>query len=252
MTAKSSTSVENPPGLGRLPSAPITVNSWLPMRTFLPIGSMLGNSACHGPLPRSTTLRRCSTSARDEQAPELDLREVHRRPVLGGAEHAQLFGPLVAVVDPRAGSARGAEPDVDQRDRRALALDRPRVLHGQVGPPRHFEEALARREAERAPLLDDDGVGPELADRFAQRVVEAADQRRHADDRRDADDDAEHGQRRAHLARAQRVERHRDDFGEQAGCACPPWLLPPQRFDRDRAAPRASPGTGRRTVRRPP
>ena len=59
--------------------------------------------------------------------------------------------------------------------------------------------------------------GAELADRLAQRLVEAADHRRHADDRRDADDDAEDGQRRAHLVRAQRVERHGDDVAEEAG-----------------------------------
>ena len=37
----------------------------------------------------------------------------------------------------------------------------------------------------------------------------------HADDRGDADDDAEHGQRRAHLVGAQRVEGHGDDLAEQ-------------------------------------
>ena len=46
----------------------------------------------------------------------------------------------------------------------------------------------------------------------SQRLVEAADQRRHRDDRRDADDDAEHRQARAHLVGAHGLERHDDDF----------------------------------------
>ncbi len=181
--------------------------------------------------------------------PSSQRREVDLRPVLGRAEHADLLGPQSPVMDPRAGVVERAEPDVDQRNRRAFALDRPRVLHGEVGPPRHFQEALAGREAERSPFLHDDRVRAELADRFTQRVVEAADQRRHADDRRDADDDAEHRQRRAHLARAQRVERHHDDFREQAG-AHYRHVIPASAPRWDPAAPRASPDRVRRRVRR--
>ena len=58
--------------------------------------------------------------------------------------------------------------------------------------------------------------GPMRADHVAQRLVEAADERGHPDDRRDADHDAEDGQPRAHLVRAHGVERHRDDFAEEA------------------------------------
>ena len=89
----------------------------------------------------------------------------------------------------------------------------------------------AGREAQGTHLLHDDGVRSELADRVAHRLVEAANQRGHPDDRRDADDDSEHGQRRAHLARAQRIERHREDFGEQARAHDRHVLFPPQRFD---------------------
>ena len=73
----------------------------------------------------------------------------------------------------------------------------------------------AVREAGDAEALDEDRVRADRADHVAQRLVEAADHRRHADDRRDADDDAEHGQPRAHLVGAHGVERHRDDFAEQ-------------------------------------
>ena len=194
------------PGAGRLPSTPITVYCIAPMRTCLPIGSMLGKSACHGLLPRMTTGVRCSTSAEVKTRPASILAKLTARPVRGRAEDADLPRPFVLVIDARAAVAPlRAQPHVDQRHRRAVALDRPRVLDRQVRTARHLEKALARREAQRAELLDDDRVRPELADRVAQRLVEAADERRHADDRRDADDDAEHGQRRAHLAGAQRV-----------------------------------------------
>src|SRR4029079_14540412 len=108
-----------------------------------------------------------------------------------GAKNPQLFGPLVAVEDPRSMLPGRAQPDIHQGHRGALTFDGARVLHRQVRTPSDLEEALARREAERAPLLHDDRVGPELADRLAERVVEAADERRHPDDRGDADDHAE-------------------------------------------------------------
>ena len=60
-------------------------------------------------------------------------------------------------------------------------------------------------------------LGPSCADAVAQRLVEAADERRHADDRRDADDDAEDRQRRAQLVGAQRVERHAARLRAAAG-----------------------------------
>ncbi len=168
---------------------------------------------------------------RDEEAAGLDLGEVDRRPVLGGAEDGELLGALAAVVDARSRVADIAEPDIDQRHRRALPFDRPCVLHREIRPARHLEEAAPGGEAQGAPLLHDDRVRSELADRIAQRVVEAADERRHADDRGDADHHAEHGQRRAHLARAQRVERHADDLAEEARAHPSHSLLPPQRFD---------------------
>src|SRR5262249_30930275 len=152
-----------------------------------------------------------------EHAAGLHFGEVDRRPVLGRAEDAQLPRPLVPVVDARLRLAGRAQPHVDQHHRRAVALDRLGVFLRQVRTPRHLEEGLARREAERAPLLHDDRVGAERVDRVAERLVEAADERRHADDRRDADDDAQDGQRRAHLARYQRVPRHHEDFRQEAG-----------------------------------
>ena len=97
-------------------------------------------------------------------------------------------------------------------DRAGLLLDRARVGDRQVRPLEQLLELGAAGEAGDAEALDEDRVRADRADHVAQRLVEAADHRRHADDRRDADDDAEHGQRRAHLVGAHGVERHRDDF----------------------------------------
>src|SRR6266508_2216195 len=99
---------------------------------------------------------------------------------------------------------------------------------------------LGRRATSRK-LLHDDGIRPELRDGVAERLIEAADERRHPDDRRDPDDDAEHRQRRAHLARAQRVDRHDDDFGQESRAYARHYsrlmisivaLLAPQGFNR--------------------
>ena len=66
-------------------------------------------------------------------------------------------------------------------------------------------------------------------DRVTQRLVEPADERRHADDRRDADHDAKHGEAGPHLVVADRIERHADDFVEET-CA-DGHLFAPQGFD---------------------
>ena len=77
-------------------------------------------------------------------------------------------------------------------DRRRQPLDGLGVADGQVGTAHQILEFGAAADADDAQLAQINGVGPELADAVAQRLVEAADERRHADDRRDADDDAEH------------------------------------------------------------
>ena len=230
----------------------MTVNSLAPIRTFLPIGSMFGKSDWYGFCPSTTTWRRCSTSVGVNSRPSSQLDEVDGGEVLGRAEDRDLGA-----------SSRGRSRRASGRCRRRPARRRPRAIDGRAratarassrvmfGRLATSMKRLARREAEGAELLDEDGVRAERADRVAQRLVEAADQRRHADDRRDADDHAEHRQRRAHLAGAQRVDRHRHDLAQQSGCASPPWLLAPQRFDRVEPCRRASPDTGRRTGRRP-
>ena len=217
MSAKSS-APPKPPGLGRGPSTPMTVYCIDPMRTFLPIGSMLGKSACPRAVAEHDDLRRCSTSAEMKTRPASSLAKL----TADQFSVAPRIADLLASGRSRSRRATGccplrAQPHVDERHRRAVALDRARVLDRQVRAPRHFEEALAARGGQSAELLDDDRVRSELADRVAQRLVEAADERRHADDRRDADDDAEHRQRRAHLARAQGLHRHHDDLAEESG-----------------------------------
>ena len=55
-------------------------------------------------------------------------------------------------------------------DSRAIAAASSR---GQVRPLDHFQERLARGEAQAAELLHEDRVRAHLADRVAQRLVEA-------------------------------------------------------------------------------
>ena len=133
---------------------------------------------------------------------------------------------------PALAAAGRSQPDVDDVDRRGVARDGACILDGQVGTLHDLEKGCARREAEGAELLDVDRVRAELADRIAQRLVETADERGHADNRGDTDDHAEHGQRGPHLVRPQRVDRHADDFAEEARAECRHGLLAPQRFDR--------------------
>ena len=182
---------------------------------------MFGNSDSHGFLPEHDDLPAMIDLGGHEEPAHLQLREVDRGPVLRRAEDRDGFRLLVAVIDAGLACCRIApsQTSISATDGHSRSIAT-RILPRQVRTARDFEEALARREAERAPLLHHDGVRAELADRIAQRVVEPADERRHADDRRDADDHAEHGQRRAHLVRAQRVDRHRHDLAEQAGAEC--------------------------------
>ena len=139
------------------------------------------------------------------------LREVFR-----GAEHRQQLRAVVAVEHARLGRrAARAQPDVDDAGRWRQLLDRRRIFDGQVRPAEQFGELVAGGEAHAAELRHEDGVRSELADAVAERMVEAADERRHPHDRGDADDDAEDGQRRAQLVGAQRVERDQHDLAAE-------------------------------------
>ena len=57
----------------------MTVNSLAPMRTFLPIGSMFGNSDLHGVLAEHDDLAAVLDLRRDEEAAQLELDEVDGR-----------------------------------------------------------------------------------------------------------------------------------------------------------------------------
>ena len=186
---------------------------------------------------------------RQEKPPRLQLRKIDRRPVLGRAENRQLLRPSVTKIDARTIVAHGAEPDVHQGHGRTVARYGARIFDRDVRAAGNLEEALSGCPAERPPLLHHDRIRAELADRIAQRLIETANEGRHPDDRRDADDHAKNRQGGSHLARPQRVERHADDFTEQAG-AEGGHVIPASMLQSGRGAPRASPGRGRRTIRR--
>jgi hypothetical protein len=114
---------------------------------------------------------------------------------------------------------------------RSIAAASSGVMFGRFISSSNFAPA-ARLTPEN--FRDEDRVRADGLDRIAQRLVESANQRRHADDRRDADDDAQHGQDRPQLVYAERVPRHPHDFIEE-GPAHGVRLLPPQRFDRIQA-----------------
>jgi hypothetical protein len=56
----------------------------------------------------------------------------------------------------------------------------------------------------------------ERANAVAQRLIEAANERRHAHDGGDTNDDTQHGERRAQLVEPQCIEGHHDDLAEKA------------------------------------
>src|SRR5437867_3732501 len=76
----------------------------------------------------------------------------------------------------------GAELDVDELDRARLLLERARVGDRQIRPLDQLLELRAAGEAGDAEALDEDRVRADGADHLAQRLIEAADHRRHADD----------------------------------------------------------------------
>src|SRR6185295_3348526 len=102
--------------------------------------------------------------------------------MLARAEHdnrLRLLAPVEHAAKLRAGAA-AAELDVDELDGLRLLLDRARVRHREVRPLDQLLEFTAdgARDAES---LDEDRIRPHRADHVAQRLVEAADHRRHAD-----------------------------------------------------------------------
>ena len=115
-------------------------------------GSVAGNSALPGALPRTTTLRRRSTSAwvktRPDSSgielvsPKLALAPITRHP-LGG---------VVAVGEALGARARAAAQLHRHRLHQRRALDRLRVLDGDVRPLDEVAELLALREADEAEL----------------------------------------------------------------------------------------------------
>ena len=133
-----------PPGLGRWPSTPMTVNCGRADAHLLADRIDVREQRLPRRVARARPPAACSTSAGMKNRPVLELGEVHRGPVLGRADDRQLLRPLVAVVDARLRCCpMRAEPHVDERDRRAVALDRPRILDRQVRAAGDLEEALA-------------------------------------------------------------------------------------------------------------
>jgi hypothetical protein len=155
-----------------------------------------------------------------EEAPRGQIEHRADREVLRRAEDDERTRPLLAVKDAllrRRSEAARAELNVDELDARGVFFDGAGVGDRQVGPLHQLVEDVAAGEAARAEPLHKNQVWTDRADRRAQRLVEAANHRGHADDRGDADDDAEDGERRAQLVAAHGVERHDDDFGQEAG-----------------------------------
>ena len=183
-----------------------------------------------------------------ERAARVHLGKVDLDVLLGGAHDRRQPRPLAPVehaLHARRSGPAAADPDVDHADGGGLPLDRVHVVGGDQRPPHQLEERRPRRKAEAAEALHEDRVRAERVDRVAERRVEAANQRGHADDRHDADHHAEHGQGRAHLVGAERVERHFGRFAQQRELfrECRHRLLAPQRLDRveHRGPPRRHP-----------
>ena len=182
--------------------------------------------------------------------------KLHRRPVLRRADDRQLLGLLVAVIDARLRVApwRRARrrPSATDGHSRSIARASSIVRFGRRATSRKLLPDAKLSAPHFCTMMV---FGPELADRIAERLVEAADERRHADDRRDADDDAEHGQRRAHLVRRAACRATSTTISRRAGPVARSLVLPCysrlKRFDRIELRARASPDTGRRTGRRP-
>ena len=201
----------------------------------MPIGSAVGKSAVirASGRARRRCWRRCDFRRREEAA-QLDrqLRSANGQ-LLGRAEDRSAAwcagrgsrcapGAAPKPPPPRMmstssidGASRSIASASSRRDVRALAAAPGASRRSDRLTPENFATKIVS--------------GPIAADQIAERLVEAADERRHADDRRDADDDAEHGERRPQLVAAERVPRHRDDLAEEAPAH---RLLPPQRFDR--------------------
>jgi hypothetical protein len=148
-----------------------------------------------------------------EEAPDLDFREPRLGELLGGADDRELLGPVAAVVHPLGGLRQpGAEQDVHGLDGGRQLLDRLGVVDRQVRTTQQIRELGAAPDADDAQFGEDDRVRTERLHAVAQRLVEAADERRHADDGGDADHHAEDGEAGAQLVPAQGVERHAHDF----------------------------------------
>ena len=256
MTTKSSWPALNPPTPGRLSNTPTTCSA----------GRRRGRSCrsdrCRSAeqqldtavWPSTTTFFRYWTSVPLKNRPSVRI-EMRVPSAKFSVVPKTISGRRlrVAVEDAllrRRAEPAGAELDVDELNRRSPALDRARIRDRQVRPLHQLGELGAAREAGEAEALDEDDVRADRADHVAQRLVEAADHRRHADDRRDADDDAEHGQRRAHLVAcarcrtpSRRLRRRRLDASSIG------HLLLPQRLDRIEPRRARAPDRGRRTAR---
>ena len=94
-------------------------------------------------------------------------------------------------------------------------------------------EILVLVAAHKAALLiglglqhHDDVAGAERAHLAVDGVGQSAAHRKNADDRADADDDAEHGEKRAHFARAQSLPGKADIFAEIHTRTSPPVSTP--------------------------
>ena len=207
------------------------------MRTFLPIGSTFGKSAWYGVWPSTTTWRRCCDLAGGEEAARA------RASTKLTAAKFSVVPKIVERLRPLAARsrsalrllpARRAEPDVDDVDRRAVALDRARVSSVRFGPLHQLlRTSVPDDEAERAELLRrrscsgpssriesrSDSSKPRISD--VMPTIEVMPMTTPS------------------TVSAERILFVRsvsndiaDDFAEQAGADAAIGLLAPQRFDR--------------------
>ena len=139
------------------------------------------------------------------------------REILRRAEQDNRLGLHIAVEHaPLRRRAAGAELDVDELNRPRLLLECTRVGNTEVRALQQVFDLRAVGKAGDAEALDEDRVRPDRAKHLAERLIEAANERRHPDNRGDADDDTENRQPGAHFVAPHRVERHRHDLGQQA------------------------------------
>ena len=178
---------------------PITLKGWLRTRMICPVESTSGpNSVSFTVLPRTATLAALVTSCELKKEPYcVGHARIERQVDVGALDAGEPV--LVAGDHLRLRLLSGGEV-LRARD---LAPDRVRVVLGQGARGADTAAHAARREVAG---IHGDHVGAGALDLVFDHRLRAVAHRDERDHGRDADDHAEHGQARAHLVAAERLE----------------------------------------------